>query len=140
MDVIKNRFVKTEMAFNIKHLFQVDISGRTPLMAAALSGSDTSVELLLRHGADPSRVDEQGRTALTAAIMGGVNTTIRRLAQVTKGVEGNDILDTLARYHQQVKFSEPLDNFVKKNTDDLVFRLGQACYYGVKIREETFFN
>ena len=130
MDVIKTRFVKTELVFNIKHLFQVDNSGRTPLMAAALSGSDTSVELLLKHGADPNRVDEQGRTALTAAIMGGVNTTIRRLAQVTKGVEGSDILGTLARYHQQVKFSEPLDNFVKKNTDDLVFRLGQACYYG----------
>ena len=127
MDVIKNRFVRTELAFNIKHLFQVDNSGRTPLMAAALSGSDTSVELLLRHGADPNRMDEQGRTALTAAIMGGVNTTIRRLAQISKG---NDILGKLARYHQQVEFSEPLDNFVKKNTDDLVFRLGQACYYG----------
>ena len=76
MDVIKTRFVKTELVFNIKHLFQVDNSGRTPFMAAALSGSDTSVELLLKHGADPNRVDEQGHTALDAAIMGGVNTSL----------------------------------------------------------------
>jgi ankyrin repeat protein len=37
--------------------------GVTPLMAAATSGREAVVELLLRCGADPSRRDARGRTA-----------------------------------------------------------------------------
>ena len=81
-------------------------------MAAALSGNNKSVELLLGDGADPNMVDYQGRTALIAAIMGGVNRTIGILAQVTT-VQEMQTLERLARYHQQVEFSEPLVHFVQ---------------------------
>ena len=103
-------------------------------MAAALSGSDTSLELLLKYGADPNMVDCQGRTAFVAAIMGGVNTTVGILARVTT-VQLEDTLGVfntpnLARYHQQIEFSEPLVQFVRKCSTNLVFLLGQACFYG----------
>ena len=108
-------------------------------MAAALSGSDTSLELLLKHGADQNMVDNEGRTALVAAIMGGVNTTVGILARVTtvQVLETKDltfsysvdILGVLARYHQQVDFSEPLVQFIKRSPSD-VFSLLPSLKFG----------
>ena len=101
-------------------------------MAAALSGNNKSVELLLGDGADPNMVDEEGRTALVAAIMGGVNSTIGILAQVTT-VQGKETLERLARYHQQVEFSEPLVHFVKQcatSSTASLFSMCQAAFYG----------
>ena len=102
-------------------------------MAAALSGNNKSVELLLSYGADPDMEDMKGRTALIAAIMGGVNSTIDILAQFTRA-QVSETVGFLARYHQQVEFSKPLVQFVKKCTTGLVFRLGQACFYGATNR------
>ena len=103
-------------------------------MAAALSGSDRSVVLLLGYGADPNMMDNNGYTALTAAIMNGVNSTVGILAQVTTS-QGFLTLCHLARYHQHVKFSKPLLNFVQKYTEvattaRLQLILGEACIYG----------
>ena len=108
-------------------------------MAAALSGSDKSVELLLGYGVDPDMVDYEGRTALVAAIMGGVNTTVGILARVTTVrvfVEQDftfsnsvDTLGVLARYHQQVEFSEPLVQFIKRSPSD-VFSLLTSLKFG----------
>ena len=97
-------------------------------MAAALSGSDTSVELLLGYGADPNMVDFEGRTALVAAIMGGVNNTVGILAQFTTVLSVNeltfsnsvDTLGVLARYHQQVEFSDPLVQFIERSPSDVL--------------------
>ena len=80
-------------------LSQVDYSGRTALMFAALSGSDRCVALLLGYGADPNMTDNAGYTALAAAIMNGVNSTVGILAQVTTA-QGFLTLCHLARYHQ----------------------------------------
>ena len=115
-------------------LSQVDYSGRTALMFAALSGSDRCVALLLGYGADPNMTDNAGYTALAAAIMNGVNSTVGILAQVTTA-QGFLTLCHLARYHQHVKFSKPLLNFVQKYTEvattaRLQLILGEACIYG----------
>ena len=97
-------------------------------MAAALSCSDTSVELLLGYGADPNMVDFEGRTALFAAIMGGVNNTVGILARVT-AVQVLDTLGVLARYHQQVEFSEPLVQFIERSPSG-VFSLLASLHFG----------
>ena len=99
-------------------------------MAAALSGSDRSVVLLLEHGADSNMTDNGGYTALIAAIIGGVNSTVAILAQVTTA-QGFVTLCHLARYHQQLKYSKPLLHFVKRcSTAELQLSMGQACFYG----------
>lgn len=53
----------------------------TPLVAAAAQGEPETVEVLLRHGADPKR-DDQGRRALEAAIVhaGEIPRAVRLLA------------------------------------------------------------
>ena len=43
---------------------EVDIAGRTPLMLAAVNGSTSVLEWLLRHGADWRLQDTSGATAL----------------------------------------------------------------------------
>jgi Ankyrin repeats (many copies) len=46
-------------------------NGLTPLMVAAACGHETLVELLLQHGADPSRRDMRGHSAAAYARAAG---------------------------------------------------------------------
>jgi hypothetical protein len=114
-----------------KH-FQTDNSGRTPLMAAALSGADKTVKLLLAYGADPDLMDIQDHTALIAAIIGGVNTTVSILAPVTKAGLGETLV-FLARYPHLIEVTQPLKNFVHRCTEDMEaveIGLHHASYFG----------
>jgi|GEM_PF-5845824 len=45
-----------------------DSSGFTELMSASMSRDETTIELLLRHGADPDIENDNGETALMLAI------------------------------------------------------------------------
>lgn len=49
--------------------------GMTPLMAAAASGNEPMVKLLLLFGADPAQRDAEGRTAALPACGGTVEAT-----------------------------------------------------------------
>ena len=60
-------------------------------MAAALSGADEPVKLLLFYGADPDLMDNVGHTAMIAAITGGVHTTVSILAPVTRAGLGKTL-------------------------------------------------
>ncbi|KAJ3114659.1 hypothetical protein HDU96_001803 [Phlyctochytrium bullatum] len=72
--------------------------GRTPLHAAAKSGSLPCVRLLLKHGADPGIRDAAGRTPLMAAEAKRQEEVTRVLREVTpKEAAGREIAETKSR-------------------------------------------
>ena len=65
-------------------------------MAAALSGADEPVKLLLFYGADPDLMDNVGHTAMIAAITGGVHTTVSIVAPVTRAGQNSCLSGTIS--------------------------------------------
>jgi ankyrin repeat protein len=59
---------RTELANNPASARAGGIGGSTPLMYAALYGSDKSVRALLNHGANPNTANNEGTTALMWAV------------------------------------------------------------------------
>nr|UXE44162.1 hypothetical protein Hi04_10k_c1170_00009 [uncultured bacterium] len=59
---------RSELANNPASALAGGIGGSTPLMYAALYGSDESVSVLLRHGANPNTMNNEGATALMWAV------------------------------------------------------------------------
>jgi ankyrin repeat protein len=59
---------RTELANNPASALAAGIGGSTPLMYAALYGSDESVRALLNQGANPNAMNNEGATALMWAV------------------------------------------------------------------------
>ena len=124
----------SNLAFSILLHFQRDNSKRTPLMAAALSGADKSVRLLLKYGAHPDVTDKDDNTALLAAVEAGATTTIDILAPVTSvGYSVAQTVDLMAKYHHKIKLTKPLKGFLRRcseNHNVLEQGILSACHYG----------
>ena len=59
-------------------------NGYTPLAYAAMKGSAPMIELLLRHGADPSQATKEGDTAVELALRMGHNDAADLLKQARR--------------------------------------------------------
>ena len=103
-------------------------------MAAALSGADDAVKLLLRYGADPDKMDRDDNTALLAAIEAGATSTIDILSPVTSiGYSVAQTLQLLAKYHQAIEITHPLKKFLKRcSENEGVLEQGiiSSCIFG----------
>jgi hypothetical protein len=64
----------------------VDYADATPLLLAVLNQSDSAVELLLKHGADPS-VEYEGLTVLKIARLNLPNERLKRVVSLLKAAE-----------------------------------------------------
>ncbi|KAG8810399.1 palmitoyltransferase akr1 [Serendipita sp. 399] len=62
-------------------LYMLQQPGHTPLMWAAYQGDAISVEILLKHNADPMLQDEKGMTALHWGVVKANRAVIRRLVE-----------------------------------------------------------
>ena len=99
-------------------------------MAAALSGSDRCVNLLLSYAVDPNVLDQFGNTALIYAMQAGVNSTVGKFAQVTTA-RGFNTLRLLSRFYFS---SKPLLHFLHKCPPaDIQDALGVACFFATKL-------
>ena len=103
-------------------------------MAAALSGADKSVRLLLKYGAHPDAMDKDDNTALLAAVEAMATTTIDILAPVTSvGYSVAQTVDLMSKYHHNIKLTQPLKGFLRRcseSQDVLEQGILSACHYG----------
>lgn len=79
--------LESQVKLDPRHIDTPDGNGRTPLLWAAWRGDSRSVEILLKHQADPNEADFEGFTALSRAAKAGrlscVESLLRARASVT---------------------------------------------------------
>ncbi|KAI6101759.1 ankyrin repeat-containing domain protein [Pisolithus croceorrhizus] len=68
-----------------------DMQGHTPLMWAAYQGDALSVDLLLKHGANPNLKDDAGLTPLHWAVVRGNRAVLRRLVEIGADIHAKDV-------------------------------------------------
>ncbi|KAG1807153.1 DHHC palmitoyltransferase-domain-containing protein [Suillus subaureus] len=68
-----------------------DLQGHTSLMWAAYQGDALSVDLLLKHGANPNLKDDVGLTPLHWAVVRGNRVILRRLIEMGADMHAKDV-------------------------------------------------